>query len=136
MMAHDVMRAVYGKTSKEILGAMNAWVSELLVGDELQPQCQIVQGWWSSLSDMWKNCDREEVEMRSREAMETLGNVVMGTLLIVDARRDGDEVARQVAEAWVNQTHGNLGMGAWRDQMARDHAIVFGKETVEVKARL
>jgi alkylation response protein AidB-like acyl-CoA dehydrogenase len=136
MMAHDVMRAVYGKTSKEILTAMNAWVSQLLIGDDLQLQCKIVHGWWSSLSDMWENCDREEVEMRSREAMETLGNVVMGTLLIVDARRDGDEVARQVAEAWIDQTHGNLGIAAWKDQMARDHAIVFGKELGEVKARL
>lgn len=136
MMAHDVLRCVYGKTSKQVLGAMQAWVSDVLAGDELQRQCDIVQEWWTALSDLWKTCDREEVEMRSREGMERLGNVVMGALLIVDARRDGDEVARQVAEQWIDQTQGNLGVENWKEQMARDHAIVFGKEQGEVKARL
>ena len=137
MMAHDVIRVVYGKTSKQVLAAMDAWVSSLLSGDQLQRQSKIVQGWWTSLCDMWQNCDHEEVEMRSREGMERLGNVVMGALLIVDARRDGDEVARQVAELWIDQVQGNLGVENWSEQMARDHAIVFGKEPgEELKARL
>ena len=136
MMAHDVMRAVYGKTSKQILAAVDAWVADILAGDELQRQREIVRRWWTVLSDLWKDCDREEVEMRSREGMEMLGNVVMGALLILDARRDGDEVARQVAELWIDQTQGNLRVENWKEQMARDHAIVFGKEVGDVKARL
>jgi hypothetical protein len=131
------MRCVYGKTSKQILAAVNAWVLDILAGDELERQCTIVKGWWTSLSEMWKNCDREEVEMRSREGMERLGNVVMGVLLVCDARRDGDYVARQVAEYWIDQTHGDLGAENWREQMVRDHDIVFGREPPEeLKPRL
>ena len=137
MMAHDVLRVVYGKTRKQVLGAMNAWVSDLLTGDDLRRQCKIVESWWTSLSDMWQTCDREENEMRSREGMERLGSVIMGVLLIVDARSDGDEVARQVAEMWIDENHGNLSAANWKEQMARDHAIVFGKEPgEELKANL
>jgi alkylation response protein AidB-like acyl-CoA dehydrogenase len=136
MMAHDVMRVVYGKTGGQILGAMEGWVKELLKEEEMERQCGIVRGWWTTLSAMWRDCDREEVEMRSREGMEMLGNVVMGALLILDARRDGDEVARQVAESWIDQKAGNLRVENWKEQMARDHAIVFGEDVGEVKARL
>ena len=87
--------------------------------------------------DIWRTCDREEVEMRSRECMERLANVVMGALLIVDARRDGDEVAKQTAELWIDQIEGNLSIHDWKKQMVRDHGIVFGKKTdKEPKARL
>lgn len=137
MMAHDVMRAVYGKTNRQILGAMDAWVKDMLSGEEMKRQCEIVRGWWVSLSDMWRQCDREEVEMRSREGMELLGNVVMGALLILDARRDGDEVAKQVADLWIDQSRGNLRVEDWRLQMASDNVIVFGNEVKEeVKAHL
>lgn len=142
MMAHDVLRVVYGKTSREVISAMSAWVWGVL-GDEdsLLEQEAIVAQWWSSLRSLFADSERGEMEMRSREMMGRLGDVVMGVLLIADARRDGDDSAIDTAKIWIagRQTSDESAAkrGRWRRKAARDRRIVFGVEHLdEPKAKL
>lgn len=49
MMAHDVLRVLYGKTSKEVIAVLDAWVSTLLGADSgLREQARDVQKWWKN----------------------------------------------------------------------------------------
>jgi hypothetical protein len=99
MMAHDVLRVLYGKTSKEVIAAMDAWVwSPLGTEDKTAEQGMIVGGWWKSFRTAMETSEKEEMEMRSREMMERLADVVMGVLLGIDARRDSDETASETAK--------------------------------------
>jgi hypothetical protein len=142
MMAHDVLRVMYGKTRREVVAAMNTWVWSLLQSDgPLREQGLIIGEWWNNWKTTMEKSEKEEIEMRSREMMEKLADVVMAVLLVVDARRDGDEVAIQVAEMWIAEREGGDGLGAgsrhWQHRAARDRRIVFGLEDLgESKAKL
>ena len=138
MMAHDVLRVVYGKTSRQVMDAMNAWVWGVL-GDEdtLMEQEAVVARWWSNLRILLHDSEK----MRSREIMGRLGDVVMGVLLIADARRDGDDTAVDTAKVWIagrgSSDEGVSRRGLWRRKAARDIRIVFGtEELAELKAKL
>ena len=137
MMAHDVLRVVYGKTGFEVMRVMDRWVETLLktTQDEIEGQAEEVRRWWIDLRDVLKQKERDEVEMRAREIMERLANVVMGILLMVDARRDGDKIAKNVAQMWiaertvgdrsyVEQTEGR----SWQEVAKREREMVFGEE--------
>jgi len=133
---------VYGKTSREVISAMSAWVWGVL-GDEdsLMEQEAIVARWWSSLRGLFADSEKGEMEMRSREMMGRLGDVVMGVLLIADARRDGDDSAIDTAKIWIAgrqiPDEGAAKRGRWRRKAARDRRIVFGVEHLdEPKAKL
>lgn len=113
------------------------WVNSVLQSGQDERLVDVVKAWWKELRGMWEDCSKEENEMRSREGMERLGNVVMGALLIADARRDGNEVARMVAEMWIEGVQGGTSAASWEEQARRDRAAVFGtEEDGSVKARL
>lgn len=142
MMAHDVLRVIFGKKSKQVMAAMDVWVLSLLSGEEiLKKQGVVVEGWWKRFRATMETTEKEEIEMRSREIMERLADVAMGVLLVVDARRDGDEVAAETAEMWIAERVGGevntTRDRRWQGEAARDRRIVFGSEDLrESKARL
>ena len=142
MMAHDVLRVVYGKTSQNVMSALDEWVSSLLGTESgLGEQGLIVEGWWKSFKSTAEKSEKEEMEMISREMMEKLADVVMGVLLVVDVRRDGDKVAGEIAEMWIAERDGRnvtaAENGRWQNKAARDRRIVFGAEDLPgAKAKL
>jgi hypothetical protein len=132
-MTHDVLRVIYGKPSKEVMAVMDTWVYGVLrTEDRTTEQGLVIGRWWSKFTSMIGKSEREEMEMRSRETMERLADVVMGMLLIVDARRDGDEIAAETAKMWIAERDGGdanaTGSGHWQDRAAYDRGIVFGVE--------
>lgn len=142
MMAHDVLRLVYGKTSKEVTAAMDAWVCGVLGTEDRTTERGLIVGRrWSKFTSTMEKSEREEMEMRSREMMERLADVVMGALLIVDARRDGDEIAAETAKIWIAERDGGdanaTGSGRRQDRAACERRIVFGVEDPgKAKAKL
>ena len=143
MMAHDVLRVVYGKTSREVVAAMDAWVWAVLGDGDgmlMKQQEGVVGKWWNAWKMTVQKSAKEEMEMRSREMMERLADVVMGVLLVADARRDGDGIAVEAAELWIAERNGedeSAAGGRWQDRAARDRRIVFGMEDLEeTKAKL
>jgi len=121
---------------------MDVWVLSLLSSERrLKKQGVVVEGWWKRFRATMETREKEEIEMRSRAIMERLADVAMGVLLVVDARRDGDEVAAETAEMWIAERIGgevNTTRGRrWQGEAARDRRIVFGSEDLgESKARL
>ena len=136
MMAHDVLRLVFGKTSKEVLMAMDQWVQKILDSSAgvLKDESQSVQHMWNQWKDFVRTTDREEVEIRSRQIMEKLGEVVMGTLMVLDASRDDDRVAKEALQAWLEERSSPLTShlaGCWQHVTNRDKIVVFGSSNPE-----
>lgn len=141
MMAHDVLRVVWGKTSKDVTSAMDAWVQNMLsdADGELKPHAAYVSGLWQSWKHTMQSNEREELEMRSRELMETLGDVVKGALLVLDAKSDHDSIAVDTLQAWIEERLSSSSGHdkGWRQANARDKRVVFGVEDLaQVKAVL
>jgi alkylation response protein AidB-like acyl-CoA dehydrogenase len=81
-----------------------------------------------------------------RRVMFTLAWILMGALLALDAERDGDAVAAEVARRWILAGEGGVGDTVYRDIVKpygaegdeKDHAswdcrIVWGEELPEVQ---
>ncbi len=136
MMAHDVLRVVYGKTSVAALTAMRDWVKATCTTPGLSKQKDTMSAWWDEWESWLQNVEREEAEMKARVVMEQLADVVQGVLLIADAESDGDEIAIEVLNAWLSTRRAGVGLiddegsgGFWRDESARNLRAVYGVDT-------
>lgn len=144
MMADDaVLRVLFGKVKEEIAGALGEWINVVLGqvqrSGKFSNQADTVQGWWSELKKFVTSASKEEAEFKCRAAMDILVDIVQGLLLIVDALRDGDEVACLVVETWFTGkvVHASLKQTTWKEQVNANMKIVFGSEgPVVVSARL
>ncbi|KAL7944962.1 acyl-CoA dehydrogenase/oxidase [Trichoderma barbatum] len=133
MMADDsILRVLHGKLREPVMNTMETWVGALLgqirKDGGFHTQHDRVQQWWTDLKASVKWASREEAEMKSRAAMDCLVDIVQGLLLLIDAVKDGNEVAKLVAEAWfLGKYRGmTLKQDGWKSQIDADLKIVFG----------
>ena len=143
MMAHDVLRVVFGKTSNEVMSAMDDWVGSALKTADTSLQLAAVKilSLWGKWKDDVSSRERGELELRSRELMERLGDVVMSVLLVLDARSDSDEVAAHAVSAWMDfKGYSAPHTGNWQKLVERNQAVVFRpqgpQDAGETRARL
>ncbi|KAK3702145.1 hypothetical protein LTR37_015120 [Vermiconidia calcicola] len=139
MMAHDVMRVVYGKTSKEVMSAMDEWVkyATASANPAVGLEAHFVSELWKQWKEVMFDRDREEVELRSRELMEKLGDVVMGALMVLDASQDENRVAVDAVRTWTAARRHSGVPDGWQQIMERDKRVVFGEDGPdEARARL
>ena len=141
MMADDVRRVVFGKTSEEVMSAMNEWIEHVQQrttrkdseSNILEEYGTNLKGTWEDWKERCMTYPREEFELRAREIMAGLADVVMGALMILDAERDQDPVAIDALEVWAElRPQTRLGSKrsskGWRDIGAREMRVVFGTE--------
>ena len=111
------------------MSAMDSWTEQNL-SSSLKLEAEWVQRSWENWKSDMRTKQREDIEMRSRSLMEKLGDVVMGTLMIVDASSDGDDVAVEAVRAWVEEKDHAAALSAhrltWRHLAERDKKFVFG----------
>jgi alkylation response protein AidB-like acyl-CoA dehydrogenase len=118
IMASDMLRVLKGKQGPEALQALEAWLQRV-GGQEAMPLRERWREWVLRV----RGAGLQELQVVGREVMLELGRIVGGVLLFVDAERDGDEVAAEIARRWTG------GAGASRDWMEKvkwDKRIVFG----------
>jgi alkylation response protein AidB-like acyl-CoA dehydrogenase len=120
IMASDMLRVLKGKQSAEVLRVLEAWLQRV-AGTQTTG---LRERWWR-----WgmrvKGAGLEELLVEGREVMVELGRIVAGVLLFVDAERDGDEVAAEIARRWA----GSAGTSTdWREKARWDRRIVFGDD--------
>lgn len=86
---------------------------------------------WEALEHLIEGGSREELVGAGRRILWRLAWVVVGTMLLVDARRDGDGAAVEAARRWVTEraglVDGKIG-GATEKESAWDAVLVFGAE--------
>lgn len=142
MMADDVYRVIRGKTGKAVINAMDCWVDRMLLpvsgavaqprGPKLRNEENTVSTWSHELRNDFVDLEADEFGARGRELMERLGNLVSGSLLIVDAHRHGDSIAAKTASFWVeSKTPTRLGARRqknWHERSAWERRIVFGDD--------
>ena len=133
MMADDsILRVLYGKTRTAALASLTSWVQALCI--HMAPydtQANAVGEWWLEFKTLIAVASKEEAEMKARAIMTRLVDIVQGLLLLVDAQNDGDEVAHLVMETWFAQKFNASvlqSQSGWKDQVAADIKIVFGKD--------
>ncbi|KAF4554115.1 Hypothetical protein D9617_5g069910 [Elsinoe fawcettii] len=134
MMADDlVLRVLWGKSRQEVMASLEGWLASTI---EMISQSSTattgplstIQSWWTDLKSLVTTASREEAEFKSRTIMNLLVDIVQGLLLLIDAARDGDSIALQVAVAWfaAKKPDTILHPTGWAEQVLADREIVFG----------
>jgi alkylation response protein AidB-like acyl-CoA dehydrogenase len=130
MMAHDVLRVVFGKTASEVLAAMDEWVAYVCeaAGKDQSKEAEIMSSLWKQWCHDMRNKDRGELELRSREYMQKLGDVVMGSLMILDAISDGNDIAVTALHSWMDLKghYPETKSVKWQDIVQGNMKVVFG----------
>ncbi len=122
---------------------LREWVEENLGGGnnargstaEAIEECKLrLWSEWQVLEKILARRSKEELTAAGRRVMGHLGWVVCGTLLLVDARRDGERGAAEIVRRWVLEGEGwGEGKKEWKaepdwERVKRDTWIVYGED--------
>ncbi|OKL64660.1 hypothetical protein UA08_00090 [Talaromyces atroroseus] len=131
IMADDFVRAVKGKGKQGdvLLNTLESWLkSSFEMGNKagFADECRRLGALADRLLQDLRVKDREELAWRGRDYLRDVDLLVCACLLVCDAARDADPVAREVALKWI---HGASNASrSWREDVVWDRRIVFGKE--------
>lgn len=102
-------------------------------GDLLDKAKMVIWKEWESLAEEIECGSREELTAAGRRLFWRLAYVVVGTMLLVDAWRDGDRVAVEAVRRWVLRREVWLGERGRREEggVEGDAILVFGDEDVK-----
>jgi alkylation response protein AidB-like acyl-CoA dehydrogenase len=130
MMAHDVLRVIFGKTSAEVMSAMDVWVNHATTTaiEAVKIEAVFIRNMWQQWRQEMQVKDHGELELRSREYMQKLGDVVMGSLMILDASSDADGIAIASLHAWMDlKGYATADTSVrWEDIVEGNMKVVFG----------
>lgn len=133
VMADDLVRVIKGRSGSSALAALESWISNAVSvaeGHSMRAESLKLQELWKAwVKDMEK--DKEELKWKGREYLHGLEVVICGCLLVVDAARDQDEVAIEIAKRWILPDEKRY--GTWSSEADWDKRIVFGDEAKRAK---
>jgi alkylation response protein AidB-like acyl-CoA dehydrogenase len=128
VLATDVVRvAKHPRAGLATLEAMDRWIQANLKHrhEAFAQDSQTVLTSWSKLTTRIKNTTAEQLLPDARELMQELGHITCSVLLIVDATRDGNEVAVEIAQRWTRGTISRPKATA-QDGLLIDQSVVYG----------
>lgn len=134
IMADDLIRAIKRTSHSDVLSALGSWVARAVATGGrigLNDECQRLKTLWDKLSAELNAKGKEELKWKGRDYLQDLDTIVCGCLLVMDAARDSDETAIEIARRWIL---GNNRPGqSWRTEADWDKKIVFGGPVVQTK---
>ncbi|KAF4241550.1 hypothetical protein CNMCM6805_003824 [Aspergillus fumigatiaffinis] len=142
VLASEMVRFLLARDNFAVFAA---WVERVLGMIRREKSAQALKQAWTAFKGKVTR-DVASVLADGRRVMFTLAWILMGALLALDAERDGDGVAAEVARRWILAGEGGVGDTVHRDIVKpyeadgneKDHAswdcrIVWGQELPEVQ---
>ncbi|GMK54807.1 hypothetical protein CspeluHIS016_0113930 [Cutaneotrichosporon spelunceum] len=130
VLATDTVKVLRGRVGPECTAALDRWVGvHAGVGrgkEGFEAERAAIRTAWSNAL-AWPT-DKEELLHRAREVVESIGDIVCAVLLILDAERDGDDVAAEIARRFAAHAFGVApprAQAAWEDTHRMDQRIAF-----------
>lgn len=133
IMADDLVRSIRGAGGPQALSSLKAWLDNAFaVGrrSRFEEQSSILQSTSEKLFSEFGSKDKEELKFKGRDYLRELDYLVCGCLLILDAARDQDVLAREIALRWI---HAQNNSRDWKEEAVWDRRIVFGNEAAQAK---
>lgn len=124
VLSTDTVKVLRGKSGPACTAALDRWLGTHLAGAGFGPERAAIRAAWAEAL-AWPT-DREELLHSAREVVDTIGNIVCAMLLVIDAERDGNDVAAECARRFARQTFGVAAPRAnWEDTHRMDQRIAF-----------
>ncbi|KKZ61266.1 hypothetical protein EMCG_04139 [[Emmonsia] crescens] len=129
IMADDVVRVIKSRQGPTIITAVGQWITTGLAiasKHSFEVEGEAIQRAWTQWLQSTETKDKEQLKWEGRDLLVELENVVCGLLLILDAARDNDPIAREIARRWALKDQATY--SSWEVEAAWDKRIVFGDE--------
>ncbi|OAX79968.1 hypothetical protein ACJ72_05707 [Emergomyces africanus] len=130
IMADDLVRVIKSTQGPKTLAAVGQWITNGLAiarKHSFEVESEIIQREWAQWLQSTEAKDKERLKWEGRDLLVGLENVVCGLLLVLDAARDNDPIAREIARRWVLKDQATY--SSWEAEAAWDKRIVFGDQT-------
>ncbi|KFY49589.1 hypothetical protein V496_09900 [Pseudogymnoascus sp. VKM F-4515 (FW-2607)] len=127
----DLVKILKGRSGNDVLEALARWIGGAKVGFDVQSR-------WEQWAANVREKSEEELIIDGREALFELARVVGAVLLEVDARRDGDEVAKEVSKRWLAGPSDwkAQGLGSLKERVKMNSRISFGDASGDAASKL
>ncbi|OBT77890.1 hypothetical protein VF21_03202 [Pseudogymnoascus sp. 05NY08] len=127
----DLVKILKGRNGNEVLEALARWIGGAKVGFDVQSR-------WEQWAANVREKSEEELIIDGREVLLELARVVGAVLLEIDARRDGDEVAKEVAKRWLAGPTDwkTQGSGSLKERVRMNSKISFGEAPSDAASKL
>ncbi|KAL1966590.1 hypothetical protein VTN77DRAFT_4001 [Rasamsonia byssochlamydoides] len=132
IMADDLVRAIKGAGGSKVLSTLDSWLKKAIITGQkagFNDECQVLRSLLVKLLSDFSLKDKEELKWKGRDYLRDLDLLVSGCLLMMDAARDGDATAREIAKRWISNRHGE----DWKAEADWDRRIVFGDNSLQAK---
>ncbi|BEI80350.1 hypothetical protein CcaverHIS002_0108790 [Cutaneotrichosporon cavernicola] len=124
VLSTDTVKVLRGKVGPGCTAALDRWLRANLSGSGFKVERDAIQAAWNEAL-AWPT-DKEELLHEAREVVETIGNIVCSMLLVIDAERDGNDVAAEIARRFTRQSFGLKPPRAnWEETHRMDQRIAF-----------
>lgn len=135
IMADDFVRVVKrGKDGEKVLDIFEEWLGNSFRAAEsagLKAEAIKLKTRAEQILKDLRSKEKEELAWRGRDYLRDIDWLVCGCLLIYDAVRDGDAVAKEIMSRWIRTTRDPP--QGWREESVWDRKIVFGDENLSAK---
>jgi alkylation response protein AidB-like acyl-CoA dehydrogenase len=132
VMGADVVRVMKGRDGEAVRKALNSWIQGRFRswGATWKEQEETIRAELGRLEEFWTEArgGAEELRWRGRSILEMLAWIVSAVLLVEDAERDGDDVAREVAKRWIALKAGSEETQDWKEVAQWDRKIAFASD--------
>lgn len=127
----DLVKILKGRSGNDVLEALARWIGGAKVGFDVQSR-------WEQWAVNVREKSEEELIIDGREVLLELARVVGAALLEIDARRDGDEVAKEVAKRWLAGPSDwkAQGAGSLKERVRMNSKISFGEAPSDAVSKL
>lgn len=127
----DLVKILKGRSGNDVLEALARWIGGAKVGFDVQSR-------WEQWNANVRERSEEELIIDGREALFELARVVGAVLLEIDARRDGDEVAKEVSKRWLAGPSDwkAQGLGSLKERVIMNSRISFGDALSDAASKL
>ena len=106
VLASDTVKVITGREGASVLAALDKWLSSTLAAKSgFDEEKRAIRNAWNSLRATFP-ADKEEALAEGRRVFTAVADIVCATLLIVNAERDYDDVATEVATRFAVRTFG------------------------------
>lgn len=125
----DLIKIVKGRKGADVLASLDRWIQAA------KPSSTVLHMWLAWMTSV-KNKKEETLLLDGREVLLELAKIVGAVLLEIDARRDDDEIVKEIARRWV------AGKQDWKTAepvgrtTAMNMRIVWGEHAADAWAKL
>lgn len=127
VLAADVVKVLKGKIGSYVVAALGRWIKTTTPRKEfmaLEGVTLLQQ--WKELEAAISSNTIEGLTLNGREIMGRVCQVVSGVVLLVDAARDDDPTALEIARRWIRPTNPLISGVSVDEELLVDQSIVFG----------